>query len=108
MLNFAFSQVMVVLKLSSVSITTSLSGSFLTISEKIFASNAMIPFSSIVPSITVSIPSSISFAVNLISFEEASIKMHSNIAIVVLVGTAFDTVLTPYNKFDLEQINFIL
>ena len=30
--------------------------------------------------------------------------MHSNIAIVVLVGTAFDTVLTPYNKFDLEQI----
>jgi len=95
MLNFAFSQVMVVLKLESVSITTSLSGNLRTISEKILASNAMIPLSAISPSILVSIPSSISFAVNLISLAEASIKIHSRIAIVVLVGTALDTMLTP-------------
>ena len=108
MLNLAFSQVITVLKEASVSITTSLSGSFLTISEKIFASNAMIPLSSIVPSIFVSIPSSISLAINFISFVEASIRMHSNIAIVVLVGTALETILTPRNKFDFEQIIFIL
>ena len=29
-------------------------------------------------------------------------------AIVVLVGTAFDTILTPCSKFDLEQISFIV
>ena len=94
-LNFAFSQVMVVLKEESVSITTSLSGSFLTISEKTFASNAIIPLSSISPSIFVSIPSSISLAVNLISPAEASIKIHSKIAMVVLVGTALETMFTP-------------
>ena len=35
------------------------------ISEKILASSAILPGSMIVPSITVSIPSSVSFAVNL-------------------------------------------
>ena len=44
---------------------TSLSGIFLMISEKILASSAILPGSMIVPSITVSIPSSVSFAVNL-------------------------------------------
>ena len=108
MLNFDFSQVITVLKDASVSITTSLSGSLRTISEKIFASRAMIPFSMISPSIIVSIPSSMSFASNLISSVEASIRIHSKIAIVVLVGTAFDTILTPCNRFDFEQINFIV
>ena len=75
---------------------TSLSGSLRTISEKNLASNAMIPLSSIVPSMIVSIPISISLAVNLISFVEASIKIHSKIAMVVLVGTAFETMFTPF------------
>ena len=96
------------MKEASVSIMTSLSGSLRTISEKIFASNAITPLSSMVPSIFVSIPSSISLAINLISLAEASIKIHSRIAIVVLVGTAFETILTPRSKFDFEQINFIL
>ena len=34
--------------------------------------------------------------------------IHSNIAIVVLVGTALETIFTPRNKFDFEQIIFIL
>ena len=29
-------------------------------------------------------------------------------AIVVLEGTAFETILTPFNKFAFEQINFIV
>ena len=48
----------------------------------------LFPGSSIVPSIIVSIPSSISFAINLMLSLEASIRRHSNIGIVVLVGTA--------------------
>lgn len=44
-LNLLFSHVIVVVKLSSVSRTISLSGSFLTISEKSFASMATFPFS---------------------------------------------------------------
>ena len=84
---------MIVLKLlSSFSIVTSLSGSFLTISDKSFASRAIIPFSIISPSITVSIPSSVSFAVNLILPEVVSIKIHSRIVMVVLLGTAFETI----------------
>ena len=106
-LNFAFSQEITVLKEASVSIITSLSGSLRTISEKIFASSAITPRSAISPSTRVSIPSSISFAINLISFVEASIRIHSSIAIVVRVGTALDTIFTPRNKFDLEQISFM-
>ena len=83
-----------------VSITTSLSGSFLTISEKILAFNAMIPLSKISPSIRVSIPSSISFAVNLITSVDASTKIHSKIGIVVLEGTALETILTPFTRLD--------
>ena len=86
---------------------TSLSGSFLTISENTFASMATIPFSAIVPSTFVSIPSSISLAVNLISLVEASIRMHSRIDIVVLEGTALDTILTPFSRFAFEQVNFM-
>ena len=98
---------MIVLKDASVSIVTSLSGSLRTISEKIFASNAITPLSSTTPSIRVSIPSSISLAINLISFVDASIRIHSRIAIVVRVGTAFDTMLTPRNKFPFETISFM-
>ena len=99
---------MVVCKLESVSITTSLSGSFLTISEKILASSAIKPFSKTSPSIFVSIPSSISFAVNLMFPVVASIRIHSKIAIVVLDGTAFATILTPFKRFDFEQIIFMM
>ena len=85
----------------------SLSGSFLTISRKIFASRAMMPFSMISPSITVSMPSSISLAVSLITPLEASTRMHSRIDMVVLLGTAFDTICNPLKRFDLEHTNFI-
>ncbi len=67
----------------------------------------MIPFSTILPSIYVSIPSSISFAINLIVLSLASIKIHSSIDIVVLLGTALDTIWTPLRRFDFEQTNFI-
>ena len=86
---------------------TSLSGSLRTISENTFASIATIPFSRISPSTIVSIPSSISFAVNLISLADASISMHSRMDIVVLEGTALETMLTPLRRFALEQINFM-
>ena len=69
-----------------------LSGSLRTISKKILASKAIIPFSTISPSMIVSIPSSISLAVNLISPLEASIKIHSKIGMVVLPGTALLTI----------------
>ena len=49
MLNFAFSQVIRAWLSDSVSIVTSLSGSFLTISEKIFAFRAIIPRSTMSP-----------------------------------------------------------
>ena len=91
-LNFAFSQVIVVLKEESVSMVISLSGSFLTISENIFASNAIIPFSTTSPSMTVSIPISISLAVSLICPCVASIRIHSRIDMVVLLGTALETI----------------
>ena len=54
-----------------------------------------------------SIPNSISLAVNLISLVEASIRMHSRIDIVVLEGTALDTILTPFSRFAFEQVNFM-
>ena len=108
MLNLLFSHVIKALKLSSVSIVISLSGSFLTISEKILASIAICPFSIISPSTIVSIPSSMSLAVNLIISEEASIRIHSKIFIVVLEGTAFKTILTAFDKLLFVKINFIM
>ena len=60
-----------------------------------------------VPSIVVSIPSSISFAVNLIVSVVASIKIHSKIGMVVLEGTALETILTPLTKFDFVQMIFM-
>jgi hypothetical protein len=48
-----------------------------------------------------------SFAISFISEAEASISIHSRIAIVVLVGTAFDTMFTPLCRLDFEQISFI-
>ena len=105
--NFAFSHTIFVLNDLSVSRTTWLSGNFLTISRNIFASSAICPFSTISPSIIVSMPSSISLAINLIFLPVASIKIHSRIDIVVLFGTAFETICTPLNRFDLLHINFI-
>ena len=84
-----------------------MSGSFLTISEKIFASIAMLPASAISPCTVVSIPSSISLAVNLIIPSVASIRIHSNIDIVVFDETAFITMLIPVIKSDFLQINFM-
>jgi len=55
----------------------------------------------------VSIPSSISFAVSLISPFEASIRIHSRIDIVVLLGTALETVLTPFKRLDFEHMIFM-
>ena len=71
---------------------------FLVISEKSFASKAIFPFSRIFPSTVVWMPSSISFPVSLISFVEASIKIHSKIGMVVLDGTAFRTILMPFKR----------
>ena len=107
MLNFAFSQVIRAWLSDSVSIVTSLSGSFLTISEKIFAFRAIIPRSTMSPSIDVSMPSSISFAVSFTTSVVASIRIHSRIGMVVLDGTAFETMLTPFTRFDFVQIIFI-
>ena len=59
------------------------------------------------PSIIVSIPNSISLAVNLIISVVASIRIHSRIGIVVLEGTAFDTMLTPFARFDFVQMIFM-
>ena len=87
---------------------TSLSGSFLIISEKILASMATLPLSKISPLMIVSIPSSISFPVNFISPADASIRIHSSIVIVVLDGIALRTVLTPDKSSDLLQIIFIV
>ena len=53
------------------------------------------------------IPSSISLAVNLIISVVASIKIHSRIGIVVLEGTALETILTPLTRLDLLQVIFI-
>ena len=108
MVKLAFSHVITVLNFSSVDMVTSLSGSLRTMSEKNLASRAIIPLSSIFPSIIVSIPISISLALSLISLVEASIRIHSRIAIVVLVGTAFDTILTPFANSDFEQVIFIV
>ena len=105
--NLAFSQVIVVLKFPSDSMVISLSGSFLTISKKILASKAMIPFCKISPSIVVSIPNSISFAVSVMESLEAFKRIHSRIDMVVLLGTALETVCTPDKRLAFEQINFI-
>ena len=78
------------------------------ISEKIFASIATIPFSRMVPSTMVSIPSSISLAVNLILFVDASIKIHSRIGMVVFPGIAFRTIFTLFKRLLFEHTNFIV
>ena len=85
----------------------SLSGSLRTISPNILASKAMMPLSAISPSMVVSIPSSISLAVRVITPLVASIRIHSRIDMVVLLGTALDTICTPPSRLDLEQISFI-
>ena len=59
------------------------------------------------PSIDVSMPSSISFAVSFTTSVVASIRIHSRIGMVVLDGTAFETMLTPFTRFDFVQIIFI-
>ena len=108
MLNLAFSHVMFALYSLSTSITTSLSGSFLIISENNLASIATLPGSIISPWTTVSMPSSISLAVILIFPSVASIRKHSNIDIVVFEDTAFIVMLTPESKSFFLQISFIV
>ena len=93
--------------LSSVSIITSLSGSLRIISKNNFASIAIIPPSAISPSMIVSMPRSISFAVSLMIPFVASTNIHSRIGIVVLLDTAFDTICTPFNKLDFLHIIFM-
>jgi hypothetical protein len=46
--------------------------------------------------------------VNLIWLAVASIRIHSRIGIVVLEGTAFNEMLTLFNRFVLEQMIFIM
>ena len=84
-----------------------MSGSFLTISKNNFASNAIIPFSIISPSMIVSIPSSVSLAVSVICPFVVFIRIHSRMDMVVLLGTALETILTPFNRFNLEHIIFM-
>ena len=43
----------------------------------------------------------------LISLVVASIRIHSRIGIVVLDGTALETILTPLTRLDLLQVIFI-
>ena len=52
-------------------------------------------------------PSSMSLAVSLISSPVVSTRIHSNIDMVVLLGTAFDTVCTPVNRLDFVHTIFI-
>ena len=66
------------------------------------------PSSTISPSITVSIPISRSLAINFIVLFSASITRHSNIAIVDLLGIAFNTILIPSSNLFLSQMMFIV
>ena len=59
------------------------------------------------PSIYVSIPSSISLAVNLISPPSARMRMHSRTGMVVLAGTALITILIFFSSSLFEQMIFI-
>ena len=54
------------------------------------------------------IPSSISLAVNLILFVDASIKIHSRIGMVVFPGIAFRTIFTLFKRLLFEHTNFIV
>ena len=67
-------------------------GSFLTISEKSFELRAILPSFIISPLTIVSIPSSMSFAINLIPFSTVLITIHSSIGKVVLVEIALITI----------------
>lgn len=78
------------------------------ISEKSLASKAILPCSRIWPSTFVSIPSSISFPVRRISLEEASIRIHSKIDMVVLDGTAFITMLMPFTMASFWNCSFMI
>ena len=89
---------MVVLNRSSLSMETTAELSLetlLVISEKSFASRAILPCSRISPATVVSIPSSMSLPVSLISLPLASMRIHSNIDMVVFEGTSFSTILIP-------------
>jgi len=46
-------------------------------------------------------------AINFIIPSVQSIRIHSSIDIVVLFGTALDTICRPLTKLDLEQMNFM-
>ena len=67
-------------------------GSFLTMSENSLELSAILPFSTISPITMVSIPSSISLAINLILLSTVLITIHSSIGKVVLVEIALITI----------------
>ena len=67
-------------------------GSFLTISEKSLEFKAILPFSTTSPITMVSMPSSISLAINLMLLSTVLITIHSSIGKVVLVEIALITI----------------
>ena len=94
--------------LSLFSITISSEGIFLINSKNIFASTRTLPSLSISPLTMVSIPISISLPVILIMPFSASMSIDSRIGIVVLLETAFITILVLLTISDLLQIIFIV
>ena len=67
-------------------------GSFLTMSENSLELSAILPFSTTSPITMVSMPSSISLAINLMLLSTVLITIHSSIGKVVLVEIALITI----------------
>ena len=67
-------------------------GSFLTMSENSLELKAILPFSTTSPITMVSMPSSISLAINLMLLSTVLITIHSSIGKVVLVEIALITI----------------
>ena len=61
-----------------------------------------------VPSTPVSIPSSVSLAINLIFSVDASMRIHYRMDMVVLLGTALAAILTAAMSFVFSICNFIM
>ena len=93
---------------SSMTIETSPSGIFLTISLNNLASSVVFPCSMISPSTEVEIPSSRSFPIRTISFPTAEMRILFNISIVVFPGTAFKTLLTAFANIFFAILIFII
>ena len=104
---FCSSFLICMVKSSPTSIFISPSGIFLTASMNMPFSIAAIPAVSILPSTTVSIPRSESLAVKVIFPPDALISMNFCIGMVVLTGTAPETILIPLSTACLEAVIFI-